>query len=176
MHVLESLTVHFPRRTWALLAAVILVGSAGSAGPTAALQSSPSWTELRGRVRCVESAASLDDPRNATEAGALDPCNVPGASFVFEPDTGPNLRLLTADPIAGMFIDPRVRARYLALRGWKRPGGSFELLSVFSIFDGKRHRIHYRCEVCDITATAPGPCWCCGAPFELREEPTDEEN
>jgi hypothetical protein len=64
-----------------------------------------------------------------------------------------------------------VRARELELHGWRRPGGAFELLSIYSIVGGVPHHLHYRCDVCDIDATAPGPCWCCGAPFELREEP-----
>jgi hypothetical protein len=44
------------------------------------------------------------------------------------------------------------------------------ILAVYSMVGGIPHHLHYRCEVCNITATAPGPCWCCGAPFELREE------
>jgi hypothetical protein len=29
--------------------------------------------------------------------------------------------------------------------------------------------VYYWCETCHIRTTAPGPCWCCFMPFELRE-------
>lgn len=74
-----------------------------------------------------------------------------------------------------MFIDPRVRSQALQIEGWERPGRHLELLAVRSVKNGVLHHIHYRCDICDITATAPGPCWCCGRDFELREEPLTEE-
>jgi len=44
-----------------------------------------------------------------------------------------------------------------------------------AVKDGALHHLHYRCDVCNITTYAPGPCWCCGAPFELREGPAGGE-
>jgi hypothetical protein len=75
------------------------------------------------------------------------------------------------DARAGVFADPQVREREIEVHGWRRDGGTFEVLSVYSVVGGVLHHLHYRCDVCNITASAPGPCWCCGKPFELREEP-----
>ena len=83
------------------------------------------------------------------------------------------MTFLEEDPRAEMFIDPRIREQPLMIEGWLRQGGRIELLEVFSIKDDVLHHIHYRCDICDITATAPGPCWCCGQDFELRESPVE---
>ena len=125
---------------------------------------------LEGRAVCLENEANAAD-------GKL--CNQPGAHFAFravalQTGTGELYYFLEDDPKAEMFIDPRIRAQPLRIEGWLREGRRFELLSVYSIKDGHLHSIHYRCDVCDITATAPGPCWCCGREFDLREEPVSE--
>ncbi|MEE2775721.1 MAG: hypothetical protein VYE73_03030 [Acidobacteriota bacterium] len=122
--------------------------------------------ELTGRVRCLEAEASAADP-------ADHPCNAIGARFMFDTADGRQVSLLDDDPKAGAFLDPVVRSRALLLRGWERGIDGFEILSVFSVLDGRKHHVHYRCDVCDITASGPGPCWCCGADFERREVAVD---
>ena len=84
---------------------------------------------------------------------------------------GEVVRFVAGDPRADIFTDPQVRDREVEVRGWRRPGEAIEILSVYAVKDGALHHLHYRCDVCNITTYAPGPCWCCGAPFELREGP-----
>ncbi len=128
-------------------------------------ESSADVVVLRGRVVCLDAlAATPADP-------AADPCNQPGARFELRTSTGEAVGFLPEDARAGILIDPEVRTRELEVHGWRRPGGALEVLSVYSIVGGVPHHLHYRCDVCNITTSAPGPCWCCGAPFELREEP-----
>ena len=157
-----------PVRHPQLWGALVLVFSASgwALGETDAASTEESMS-LRGRVECVK-AASWEDP-------GQDPCNRPGAGFALVTSGGERLRLLANDPRVEMFTDPIVRQRELELVGWRRQGDAFEILSVYSLHQGRRHHVHYRCEVCNITATAPGPCWCCGKDFELREEPVGEE-
>jgi hypothetical protein len=120
---------------------------------------------LRGRVVCLDAlAATPADP-------AIDPCSQPGARFELRTSGGEAVRFLSGDARAEIFTDPQVRERDLEVHGWKRPDDTFEVLSVYSIVGGVLRHLHYRCDVCNITASAPGPCWCCGKPFELREEP-----
>jgi hypothetical protein len=128
----------------------------------------PSIVSLRGQVVCWSDPASGE----AADAGADDdPCDRVGARYGLWVSPSESVHFLAEDARAAIFADPAVRDREIEVRGWRRPGGGLEILSVHSIRDGKPHRLHYRCDVCNITATAPGPCWCCGAPFELREEP-----
>jgi hypothetical protein len=134
---------------------------------SAPLAAGDSLVTRRGAVRCLDAFAT---PADRTE----DPCNQPGASFELQDESGAVLAFRADDPRAEIFLDPRVRAMQIEVRGWLRPGETIEILSVYSIHGGRRHHLHYRCDVCDITATAPGPCWCCGADFELREEAVDE--
>jgi hypothetical protein len=115
---------------------------------------------LRGRVASV-----------GTVDAEPDLCASVDARFELVTDSGERVRFLPEDPRSAIFTDRRVRERTLEIRGWRRPGGALEILSVHSIVGGRPHRIHYRCDVCNIDATAPGPCWCCGQDFELREEP-----
>jgi hypothetical protein len=123
---------------------------------------------VRGRVVCLDALSAT--PANPE----ADPCNQPGARFDLRVSPTEVVHFLAEDPKAEIFTDPQVRARDIEVHGWRRPGDGFEILSVYSIRGGVPHHLHYRCDVCNITASAPGPCWCCGAPFELREEPADD--
>ena len=126
----------------------------------------PDLVALRGRAFCVDAASGLES--------TADDCDQPGVSFAFRTEDGRHLEFMEEDPKAKMFIDPRVRRQPLQIEGWLREGERFELLSIYSIKDGALYHIHYRCDVCNITATAPGPCWCCGQEFDFREEPVKE--
>ena len=148
----------------------VLIAAAPALAATlgAAATDTSSWVEIRGRVRCVETEAASFAPGDS-------PCDAPGARFEFDTSDGRTFTLRPDDPKAEAFLDPVVRSRELSLRGWPRGEAEFEILSVFSWKDGQAHHVHFRCDVCDITSSAPGPCWCCGEDFELREEPVDAE-
>ena len=120
-----------------------------------------------GRAECLEAVASQ-------EPAVADPCNRPDARFLFRTEQGEELFFLAEDPRPRAFTDPRVRALRLELTGHRRDAATFEIVAIHSLHDGERYHVHYRCDVCDITTTAPGPCWCCGEDFELRQVPVDE--
>ena len=44
-----------------------------------------------------------------------------------------------------------------------------------SIINGKLHDVDYWCEKCQLAATEPGICKCCGSPVELRELPVETQ-
>ncbi len=117
-----------------------------------------------GRVVCAEApagdgAARCDDPETS-----------PGFVLI-EDRTGRRLPFAPADPKAGLFADPRVRSLALRVVGSRRGGDPIEIVHVYSREDGHLHDVYFRCDVCNITASAPGPCWCCRQPFELRHPP-----
>ncbi len=151
---------------WVVTASLLALLGVAQAGPetpseTGAPARGGELTRLTGRAVCLEPLAAA--------APDLVPCDEPGARYAFETESGETVTFLEEDPRTGVFRDPRVRSQRLEVEGWLREQGRFELLSVLSIKHGERFHVHYRCDVCDITATAPGPCWCCGKDFELRE-------
>ena len=115
--------------------------------------------ERRGQVVCAD------------EAGRRQACRAESRSFALEDADGGLHAFLGSDPLAAIFQDPRVRERELLVRARPRPDGSLEIVKVFSIRGGTPHDVHYYCEVCHVTAYAPGPCPCCRRPMELRETP-----
>jgi hypothetical protein len=46
-----------------------------------------------------------------------------------------------------------------------------QVLSVRSVVNGKLLEPYYWCDLCKIKRFEPGPCDCCNAPLEFREEP-----
>lgn len=126
----------------------------------------PGVITIGGRVHCLDFDLQPNpDAEACNEAGA--------ARFGLRTDGDLWFYFLEDDPRAEMFVDSEVRSRELSVRGWPRDDEQFEILSVHSVKHGRLFDLHYRCDVCNITATAPGPCWCCRAPFELRETPSD---
>jgi hypothetical protein len=78
------------------------------------------------------------------------------------------------DEEAAIFSDHRVRERDLQLTVKVHPGDRLELVKVQSIRQGKLYDLYFFCELCNITAYAPGLCPCCRNELEFREtEATD---
>lgn len=147
---------------WPIVLALLFVGAAAGRGDGGTVVS------VEGRAVCLDDAtlAPLADEER---------CNEPGtARFALESAAGELIHFLPDDPQAEIFRDPAVRAKRLVVEGWPRAGGQLELLHVYSLRDGRLYHLHYRCDLCNITAKAPGPCWCCRQPFELREVPVEE--
>ena len=147
----------------AAIAALVMLPASLAAGAQSEL------TFVEGRVLCLP-------PAGATTAQVA--CDDPEASpddrprFVLETGDGTHLGFIGSDPKVGLFFDPRVRSRWLRLYGWQREQG-FEILNAYSVKDGGYFDLHFKCDVCKITATAPGPCWCCGEDFDFRETAVD---
>ena len=147
-------------------------GALGALGTGGAEDGHPEGVSThRGRAICLDARLQpLDELEHAIR------CNEPGAArYGLRTVAGEMIFFLPDDPLAEMFIDPIVRSRELVVKGWSRPDRHFEILRVLSFKNGQLHHIHYRCDVCNITAKAPGPCWCCRKPFELREVPVEGE-
>jgi hypothetical protein len=75
--------------------------------------------------------------------------------------------------MTAMFSDPRVRQQELQITGRLNPTGQVEVTKVRSVKEGRLYDIYYFCDVCNITAYAPGPCACCRREYELRETPIE---
>ena len=115
--------------------------------------------DFRGRVTCL-------DP-----AGQRQACGAAARRFALETTDGKLHPFLASDPLAAIFEDPRVRGQEVAVRARPRPDGALEIVKVHSVKQGKLHDVHYFCEVCNITAYAPGLCPCCRREMELEETP-----
>jgi hypothetical protein len=115
--------------------------------------------ELRGRVVCLGEGATGESCAGGPHRFALE---TPG---------GGRYAFRSADPLAAMFVDDRVRERELVVRARKDPAGELETIKVYSVRNGRLFDLDYFCEVCNIVAYAPGPCVCCGRPMALRETP-----
>ncbi len=98
------------------------------------------------------------------------------------PGVGPTLKTAKKDyRLAGKtsFVfhtlqDKRLLDRAVHLEGAEKTDGSFEVEKLYTLRDGKRYRVRYYCEVCNIEALEPGDCVCCQQPTELQEIPVND--
>ena len=65
--------------------------------------------------------------------------------------------------------DPKLNGREMELEGRFASPGQFEAIRIFTLKDGKRHKVTYWCDVCSIRTHMPGRCMCCQAETELQE-------
>ena len=69
----------------------------------------------------------------------------------------------------GQLRDPRLAGREWEFEGKFAAEGSFTIYKLFTLKEGKRHRVTYYCEVCHIYTHEPGRCMCCQDGTELQE-------
>lgn len=119
------------------------------------LFSSENEVTLRGRLdrQSVEASTSADQPL------ALQ--TTEGKKYEVVGDSVSNAQLR----------DPLLIDRDWEFVGSMRPDGRFGIVKLFTIKDGKRHRVTYYCEICHIVTHEPGRCMCCQGPTELQEIP-----
>jgi hypothetical protein len=115
--------------------------------------------DFRGRVACLD------------QAGQRQACGPAANRFALETGDGKLYLFLAKDPLAAIFEDPRVRGQEVVVKARPRPDGAVEIVKVYSAKQGKLHDVHYFCEICNITAYAPGLCPCCRREMELKETP-----
>jgi len=108
---------------------------------------------LRGRVSC------------------LDPLCDASHGFAFKAQDGKSFSFLESDELARIFLDSRVRSRELQITARLLPKDRLEIIKVKSVVDGRLNDLYYFCEVCNITAYAPGPCPCCRNELQFFEKP-----
>jgi hypothetical protein len=126
------------------------------------LQAQAPLTQVTGRVVCLKPSLDPDSPEGEC---ALYGLRTEERTYSF----------LAKDPRTEIFSDPRVRERTLRVTGRTKEGDQIEITAVQSIRDGRPHDLYYRCEVCNITAYAGGPCACCQAELEFRETPAADQ-
>jgi hypothetical protein len=116
-------------------------------------------SDFRGRVACLDQAGQRQD------------CGPAAPRFALETADGKLHPFLASDPLAAIFEDPRVRGQEVVVKARPRPDGAVQIVKVYSVKQGKLHDVHYFCEICNITAYAPGLCPCCRREMDLKETP-----
>lgn len=89
-------------------------------------------------------------------------------------ESGETLTLAAEGDTYYSLHDPKLAQRTWEFEGQTLGDGRFDILKMFTIVDGKRHKVTYYCEVCHITSYRPGECMCCQDEVELQETPLDQ--
>jgi hypothetical protein len=130
------------------------------AGTLSAEEQHQGLVVVRGRVTCLDAGGQPVD--------SLFGCITNNRLAFFSKD-GKLYKFLPADSMTAMFSDIRVRQRELQLTARLLANDRLEIVKVQSINEGRLFDIFYFCEVCNITAYAPGPCPCCRDELQFRE-------
>lgn len=109
---------------------------------------------LRGRVKCLD-----------------DSCDGVSRRFEFIVQGNERYTFVEGDELAAIFQDQRVRSRELQISARLHAKQRLEIIKVKSVVNGRTNDLYYFCEVCNITAYAPGPCPCCRNELEFFEKP-----
>ena len=120
--------------------------------------------ELRGRIVCLPEAMhelyNTDLPANHEHV------------FGFKGGDGTFYTLLRTKMSEALFVDDRVRAKELILKGRVFPRTHiFEMTGMKSVRNGVIYDLYYYCDICAIKMLSPGPCMCCQGPVKLVETP-----
>ena len=95
-------------------------------------------------------------------------------SRVLKTDDGKVFTLVKDDASRKFFLDDRLLRRPMKFTAVQVPGTQILVLTqAQSILKGKLHDVDYWCEKCQLSATEPGLCKCCGKLVELRELPVE---
>lgn len=123
---------------------------------------------------CAATASAENPPREKTAYVLLGRLEHQGEQPVIRTRDNRVVRVTATDSWpAAILSEKRASGKQLQLQGrWKGPD-TFEADRLFSIHNGKLHKVVYFCDVCNITSYKPGRCDCCQEPTELREFPHD---
>ena len=146
-----------------LMITLALAGPASSMASQAKTPKPAKEVVVRGHVVC------LDDKGRPSKT-----CVEGAHRFGLQTPDNKLYSFLATDSLAEMFEDPLVRERTLQITANPIGDTRLELIKVLSVRDGKLYDIFYFCDVCNITAYAPGPCACCRKEMELKETPAPE--
>ena len=118
-------------------------------------------------------AAAAEAPAPVAATGKL--VSLPDKAVALKAG-GKEIRLSSKDEyITAILADERLLGKELRAEGrWEEKDRRLEVHKLHTVHHGKRHEIHYYCEICNIWAWKPGPCVCCQQPVELRELPLGE--
>jgi hypothetical protein len=124
---------------------------------------------MRGAAICFDAESELRG------VGAECPDD-PEGGWGLRAGNGAIQRFSSLDERVQILKDVRVRSKPLEVTAWRDDAGELAIVHLYTLIDGRRHAPHYYCELCAIRSNAPGPCWCCQAPFEFREPPVEDED
>jgi|SRR5262249_10739326 len=158
--------IKLPVLSFVLLVVSFLDVSTSLSAPWVPSQSANKQVVLVGRASCVE-------PSGRVVPDGED-CPIESVKFLFHSRDGSTYSFVPDDALTAMFTDHRVRQRELQITAWERQKGQLELVAVQSLKNGKLYDIYYYCDICNITAYAPGPCPCCRRELEFKEMPSPQ--
>ena len=131
--------------------------------PATAISQQAGPVAVRGRIVCLDEAGH--------RLNGDGDCSDSPSAFGLVGSDGKFYTFLPEDAETAVFTDRRVRQRELQITARLHPQDRLEIIKVQSIKEGKLYDICYFCEVCNITAYAPGLCSCCREDMEFRETP-----
>ena len=121
---------------------------------------------VRGRVICVDGSG-----RRVTGEGE---CDLHKQKLGFAAADGKVFTFWSEDTLGAMLADPRVSKYLLQLTARLHLNSQLETIRVQAVREGKLYDLYYFCNVCNITAYAPGPCPCCYQELEFIERPATD--
>jgi hypothetical protein len=141
------------RKSFGLVAVVLLVGVCGAEPPKAAPEKPKVYT---GKVVPLKDSKGKPDKRG----------------LVLKTDDGTSYPIVEDGVSGKLYQDARLRNRPVRLTALRQTGtGKLQVVRVQTVKDGEVHDVDYWCEVCQISLDHPGQCYCCGDEVELRERP-----
>lgn len=134
----------------------------------AKIPANASSVAVRGRLLCPVEPATGGRNRSGDQRCFQSP-----HLFKLASADGRLFSFLPTDSLTAMFADPRIRQKELQITAQQISKDELELIKVQSFREGKLYDLYYFCEVCNITAYAPGPCTCCRQELEFKEMPAE---
>jgi hypothetical protein len=89
-------------------------------------------------------------------------------------DDGQLFTIIKDDQSRMLYLDPDLHNRKLCLTAVKIPNTQMlQIKKVQTLKDGKLYNVDYWCDRCQLAATQPGRCICCGEVVFRRELPAN---
>ena len=111
----------------------------------------------------------LDDAGRVIATPSADEHRPGNQAIGLRSTDGPVYQFLSTDPLIEMVGDPQLWQMTLQLTVRPIKDQQVQIVKIQSIRGGKLFDLYYFCDVCNITAYAPGPCPCCRKDVELIE-------
>jgi rubrerythrin len=121
---------------------------------------------VRGRMVCLDASGN--------QFAGQRHCDLHKERSGFVTGEGKLFTFWHEDSTGGMRTDPRVSKDQLQLTARLRVNDQLETIRIQAVRDGKLYDVYYFCDVCNITAYAPGPCPCCYQELEFIERPATD--
>jgi hypothetical protein len=147
------------RPPFALVITLLLAGKCGGDPPKPAA-TPPTPRVFTGKVVPLPTPPGQAGPKSESRGVAL------------VADDGTTYPLVEDDGSKMLFVDGRLRNRPVRLTALPVPGTkNLRVVFVQTVKDGKVYDVDYWCEICQISASWPGLCVCCGDETVFRERP-----